>query len=97
MAGFGVGPGELQNVAKQYQDHGADIIQMKSGVTPAVGAGQVGRKFRGVETKYRSYFDRLGASMETFGTEANNVAQRLNDVAKSYESNESATSGQFQG
>ncbi|MFD7653042.1 WXG100 family type VII secretion target [Actinosynnema sp. NPDC059797] len=97
MAGFGVGPGELQGVAKQYEDHGADITQLKSTVTPSVGAGQVGRKFRGTETKYKSYFDRLQASMETFGREATNVALRLKDVAKTYESNESATSDQFRG
>ncbi|GAA1279278.1 hypothetical protein [Saccharothrix xinjiangensis] len=97
MAGFGVGPGELQGVAKQYEDHGADITQLKGAVTPSVGAGQVGRKFRGTETKYKSYFDRLQASMETFGREATNVALRLKDVAKAYESNESATSDQFRG
>lgn len=97
MAGFGVGPGELQNAAKQYEDHSADIIQLKNSVTPAVGAGQVGRKFQGTETKYKVYFDRLQASVETFGREASNVALRLKDVAKTYESNESATSDQFKG
>ncbi|GGP58353.1 hypothetical protein [Saccharothrix coeruleofusca] len=97
MAGFGVGPGELQNVAKQYEDHSADITGLKSTVTPAVGAGQVGRKFRGTETKYKVYFDRLQASVETFGRETGNVALRLNDVAKSYESNEAATADQFKG
>jgi uncharacterized protein YukE len=97
MAGFGVASGDLTKVAGQYEDHGGDLIDMKSSLTPSVGAGQVGRKFRGTETKYKSYFDRLQASVETFGREANNVAVRLKDVAKTYESTESATSGTFKG
>lgn len=97
MAGFGVSPGELTKVAGQYEDHGGDITAMKSALTPGVGAGQVGRKFRGTEAKYKSYFDRLQASVETYGKEATNIALRLKDVAKSYEQNEANTSQQFKG
>jgi uncharacterized protein YukE len=97
MAGFGVSGADLTKVAGQYEDHGGDIIDLKSTVTPGVGAGQVGRKFKGTEAKYKTYFDRLQDSMETYGREANNIALRLKDVAKSYEQNEASNSGKFKG
>ena len=97
MAGFGVAAGDLTKVAGQYESHGADIITLKTSLTPGVGAGQVGRHFHGTEGKYKTYFDRLQASVETYGKEANNIATRLKDVAKSYEQNEADTSAQFKG
>jgi hypothetical protein len=97
MAGFGVAPGDLTKVAGQYETHGGDIIDLKSSVTPGVGAGQVGRHFKGTETRYKAYFDRLQASIETFGREANNVATRLKDVAAHYEKQESENADSFKG
>lgn len=97
MAGYGVEPGDLTKVAGQYESQGGDIIALKGSVTPGVGAGQVGRHFQGTETKYKALFDRFAASIETFGTEANNVALRLKDVAQTYSDQESGNAGKFTG
>lgn len=97
MAGFGVQSGDLTKTAGTYEAEGSQLISMKASIVPVVGAGQVGRKFQAVHATYKSFFDRLGVSCDTFGKEANNIATRLKDVAKSYESNESQTSQQFKG
>ncbi|GAA2664028.1 MULTISPECIES: WXG100 family type VII secretion target [Actinosynnema] len=97
MAGYGVSPADLQKVAGQYEDHGTDIIQMSSGLAPGVGAGQVGRKFQGVAATYKAYFDRLQENVNTFGRGSNNVAQRLKDVANSYQGEEQGNASRFGG
>jgi hypothetical protein len=97
MAGFGVQSGDLTKTAGTYEAEGSQLIQMKASVVPGVGAGQVGRKFQAVAAQYKTFFDQFGASLEKFGTEANGIATRLKDVAKTYESNEAQTSSQFKG
>ena len=83
MAGFGVQSGDLTKTAGTYEAEGSQLIQMKSSVVPGVGAGQVGRKFQAVAAQYKTFFDQFGQSLEKF--------------AKTYESNEAQTSGQFKG
>lgn len=97
MAGFGVSPGDLNKTAGQYETHGSELTNMKAQILPGVGQPHVGKMFKGYEGKFKSHFDRLGANVEAFGKEATSIATRLKDVAKSYESNEASTSGQFRG
>ena len=96
-AGFGVSSGDLTKTAGQYESHGSELGAMKAQILPVVGAPHVGRKFKGYEGKFKAHFDRLGANVEAFGKEASAIATRLNDVAKTYESNEASTSGKFKG
>ncbi|GGU63465.1 hypothetical protein GCM10010178_64390 [Lentzea flava] len=97
MSGFGVQSGDLTKTAGTYEAEGSQLISMKASITPGVGAGQVGRKFQAVAAQYKTFFDQFGQSVEKFGKEANGIATRLKDVAKTYESNEAQTSGQFKG
>ena len=97
MAGFGVSSGDLTKTAGQYESHGSELGAMKAQILPVVGAPHVGRKFKGYEGKFKTHFDRLGANVEAFGKEATAIATRLKDVAKTYESTESSTSGKFKG
>jgi uncharacterized protein YukE len=97
MAGFGVQSGDLTKTAGTYEAEGSQLIQMKSSLTPGVGAGHVGRKFQGRAAEYKTFFDKLGVSVEKFGKEANGIATRLKDVAKTYEQTEGQTSNQFKG
>lgn len=97
MAGFGVQSGDLTKTAGTYEAEGSQLIQMKASLTPGVGAGQVGRKFQGRAAEYKTFFDKLGVSVEKFGKEASGIATRLKDVARTYEQNEEQSSNQFKG
>jgi hypothetical protein len=82
--GFGVDSGQLQQVARQYDGEGADIIAIRDKVVTNVGEGQVGRKFAAVATPYRAAFEQFGKNLTTFGDHAIKVSMRLNDVAAGY-------------
>lgn len=82
--GFGVESGQLSQVAREYNDEGADIIALKDNVVTNVGEGQVGRKFGAVAQPYRQAFEQFGKNLARYGDQAIKISVRLNDVAAAY-------------
>jgi type II secretory pathway component PulF len=89
-AGFGVEAGQLQQVARQYDGAGADIVAVAGSVVTNVGEGQVGRRFAAVAARYRQAFDQLGRNLTAFGEQATGISVRLNEIATAYASAEEA-------
>ena len=90
-AGFGVEAGQLQQVARQYDGEGADIVAVAGSVVTNVGEGQVGHRFGAVAAPYRRAFDQFGRNLTAFGEQAIGISVRLNEVATAYASAEEAS------
>ncbi|HEU5474607.1 MAG TPA: hypothetical protein VFV67_28505 [Actinophytocola sp.] len=82
--GYGVESGHLRQVAREYNDEGADIIALKDNVVTNAGEGQFGRKFGAVAAPYRAAFDQFGRNLARYGDQAIKISVRLTDVATAY-------------
>jgi hypothetical protein len=88
--GFGVEAGQLQQVARQFDGEGADLIAIKDTVVTNVGEGQVGKRFGAVAPPYRQAFEQFGRNLVKFGDQTIKISVRLNDVAAAYARTEDA-------
>lgn len=88
--GFGVEAAQLQQVARQFDGEGADLIGLKDNVLTNVGEGQVGRRFGAVAAPYRQAFEQFGKNLVKFGDQTIKISVRLNDVASAYARTEDA-------
>lgn len=89
-SGFGVEAAQLQQVARQFDGEGVDIIAIKETVTTNVGEGQVGRRFGAVAAPYRAAFEQFGRNLAKFGDQTVKISVRLNDVGTAYARTEDA-------
>lgn len=88
--GYGVEAGQVQQVARQFDGEGADIIAIKDTVVTNVGEGQVGRHFGAVAQPYKQAFEQFGRNLAKFGDQTIKISVRLNDVATAYAQREDA-------
>jgi hypothetical protein len=95
--GFGVEAGQLQQVARQYDGEGQDIIALKDNAVTNVTEGQTGRAFAAVAAPYRQAFDQFGKNLAKFGDQAIKISMRLNDVATVYARLEEANARRLRG
>lgn len=95
--GFGVEAGQLQQVARQYDGEGQDIIALKDNAVTNVTEGQVGRAFTPVAAPYRQAFEQFGKNLAKFGDQAIKISMRLGDVATVYERMEEANARRLRG
>lgn len=89
-AGFEADAAQFQQVARQYDGEGADLVQLGDTVLTNVGEAQVGRAFRAVAAPYRQAFEQFGGNLARFGDLAVEISGRLNDMATSYVGTEDA-------
>ncbi len=89
-AGFGVEAAQLQQVARQFDGEGTDIIAIKETVVTDVGEAHVGRRFGAVAAPYRAAFEQFGKNLVRFGDQTVKISVRLNDVGSAYARTEDA-------
>ena len=66
-SGFGVEAAQLQQVARQFDGEGTDIIAIKETVITNVGESHVGRRFGAVAAPYRAAFEQFGRNLVRMG------------------------------
>jgi hypothetical protein len=88
--GFGVEAAQLQQVARQYDGEGAELIAIKDDVITNVTEGHVGRRFGAVAAPYKQAFDQFGRNLARMGDQTIKISVRLDDVATAYARTEDA-------
>jgi hypothetical protein len=95
--GFGVEAGQVQQVAKQWDGEGLDIIALKDNAVTNVSEQHVGRAFGAIAAPYRQAFDQFGKNLAKFGDHTIKVSMRLGDVAAAYQRMEDANARRHRG